>query len=165
MASPAFCMPPHLMPPSWFFHGSHRFEQSLYPLMFAYLTACCIRAFHLRVPVCQATILRAFSSSARTTCNKKKARDDLGRATPVFLVIRAHVLTILQRIRLGTFNVNGKLPTQDLGAWGDSSISVALSKRNTINLRNPSPPLTRNQPRTGTHPSVSFERRHPLFFL
>ena len=24
---------------------------------------------------------------------------------------------ILPRIRLGTFNVNGKLPTQDLGAW------------------------------------------------
>jgi len=26
-------------------------------------------------------------------------------------------MTILRRIRLGTFNVNGKMPTQDLGAW------------------------------------------------
>ena len=30
---------------------------------------------------------------------------------------RVHIFTILQRIRLGTFNVNGKLPTQDLGEW------------------------------------------------
>jgi len=33
------------------------------------------------------------------------------------LVIRTHIFMILQRIRLGTFNVNGKLPTQDLGSW------------------------------------------------
>lgn len=45
-----------------------------------------------------------------------KARHDLRSGAP-FLVIRAHIFRILQRIRLGTFNVNGKLPTQDLGAW------------------------------------------------
>ena len=28
-----------------------------------------------------------------------------------------HLYRILERIRLGTFNVNGNLPTQDLGAW------------------------------------------------
>ncbi|KAF9653656.1 DNase I-like protein [Thelephora ganbajun] len=36
--------------------------------------------------------------AARIICNKTKARHNL-------------------KIRLGTFNVNGKLPTQDLGAW------------------------------------------------
>ena len=35
--------------------------------------------------------------------------------------------------------------------FGDFSIEVAQSKRNTFDLRNPSSPLTRNQPRTGTH--------------
>ena len=33
--------------------------------------------------------------------------------------------------------------------FGDFSIEVAQSKRNTIDLRNHSSPLTRNQPRTG----------------
>lgn len=33
------------------------------------------------------------------------------------LVIIEHLFSILERIRLGTFNVNGNLPTQDLGAW------------------------------------------------
>jgi hypothetical protein len=46
---------------------------------------------------------------------------------------------------------------------GDFSISVALSKRNTIDLRNPSSPLTRNQPRTGTRLSVSFPHHPPPF--
>ena len=44
---------------------------------------------------------------------------------------------------------------------GDFSISVALSKRNTIDLRNPSSPLTMNQPRTG----MPFEHDHPLSSL
>jgi hypothetical protein len=35
---------------------------------------------------------------------------------------------------------------------GKFSISVALSKRNTINLRNPSSPLTMNKPKTGLCP-------------
>ena len=47
--------------------------------------------------------------------------------------------------------------------FGDFSISIALSKRNTIDLRNPSSPLTRNQPRTGTRLSPPFEQHHPLF--
>ena len=45
---------------------------------------------------------------------------------PLFhLAIRAHLLKILGRIRLGTFNVNGDLPTQDLGAWVRGSDSGA----------------------------------------
>jgi hypothetical protein len=45
---------------------------------------------------------------------------------------------------------------------GEFSISVALSKRNTVDLRNPSSPLTMNQPRTGMRLSLAFERHHPL---
>lgn len=41
----------------------------------------------------------------------------LGEDPFIFLVIRTHIFRVLQRIRLGTFNVNGKLPTQALGAW------------------------------------------------
>ena len=48
---------------------------------------------------------------------------------------------------------------------GDFSISIALSKRNTIDLRHPSSPLTRNQPKTGARLSTSFEHHHPPFFL
>jgi hypothetical protein len=52
-----------------------------------------------------------------------------------------------------------------LPIFGDFSIEVALSKRNTIDLRNPSSPLTMNQPRTGTCPSYPLNRTtlfHPI---
>lgn len=39
------------------------------------------------------------------------------RSPYYILVIRVHLFKILDRIRLGTFNVNGNLPTQDLGVW------------------------------------------------
>ena len=48
---------------------------------------------------------------------------------------------------------------------GQFSISVALSKRNTIDLRNPSPPLTMNQPKTGLCVYAPFGHERPLFFL
>lgn len=48
---------------------------------------------------------------------------------------------------------------------GAFSISVALSKRNTIDLRNPSSPLTMNQPRTGMRLPLPLEHNRPLFSL
>lgn len=72
---------------------------------------------------------------------KFKSTDGTGGATPSTELVIDHVIPIS----------------------GDFSISVALSRRNTIDLRNPSSPLTRNQPRTGKRLSVSFEQRRPLF--
>ena len=60
---------------------------------------------------------------------------------PLFhFVIRAHLLTILGRIRLGTFNVNGNLPSQDLGVWirgsdhGADKLLPTLKKISEITL-------------------------------
>ena len=51
-----------------------------------------------------------------------------------------------------------------LPIFGGFSIEVALSKRNTIDLRTPSSPLTMNQPRTGACLSLHQLNRTTLFY-
>lgn len=38
---------------------------------------------------------------------------------------------MFHRIRLGTFNVNGKMPTQDLSAWVQGSFNEKLDGKET----------------------------------
>jgi len=61
---------PHLVSPSWCFHGSHRFNQPFYPLIFAYLAAHYTHVFHLRAPVYRVMTLLTFNSSARSGYRK-----------------------------------------------------------------------------------------------
>ena len=71
---------------------------------------------------------------------KFKPTDGAGGENPLSELVIEHVLPI----------------------FGDFAIEVALSERNTIDLRNPSSPLTMNQPRTGACSSYPLNRTTPF---